>query len=193
MKLPQIVGIAGTNGSGKDTLGALLHDKKGYDNVSLSDILRAELDKLGKEHTRENLSGMSKQIRDAEGDSAMADRALTYWSETGTGAGLCITSIRTPGEAKAIQDAGGMIIWVDADDKRRYERVVSGARARVTDTISFDEFMEQHHREMTPTEKGGGLNAGAVREIADVFIENNYDTLEEYEAFLREYFELDEL
>ena len=85
------------------------------------------------------------------------------------------------------------MIWVDADDKRRYERVVSGVRARVTDTISFDEFMEQHHREMTPTEKGGGLNAGAVREIADVFIENNYDTLEEYEAFLREYFELDKL
>lgn len=191
MKLPEIVGIAGTNGSGKDTLGSLLHTRKGYDTVSLSDILRAELDRLGKEHSRENLSGLSRQIREAEGDGAMATRAIATWHTSGNGKGLCITSLRTPGEAEAIQASGGMIIWVDADDVRRYERVVSGARGRVTDLISFEDFMEQQHREMVPTEKGGGLNMAAVRDIADVFIENNYDTLEEYEAFLGKHFELD--
>lgn len=192
MKLPQIVGIAGTNGSGKDTLGALLHKKLGYDVQSLSDVLRGELDKLGKEHTRENLSGMSRQIREAEGDGAMSERAIVSWREADHGSGLCITSLRTPGEAKAIRAEGGVIVWVDADDRRRYERVVSGARGRVTDTISFDEFMEQQRREMTPSEKGGGLNMGAVRDIADVFVENNYDTIDEYETFLRQYFELSE-
>ena len=45
MKLPHIVGVAGTNGSGKDTLGELLQAKSGYKAISLSDILREELTK----------------------------------------------------------------------------------------------------------------------------------------------------
>ena len=51
MKLPKIVGVAGTNGSGKDTLGRLLHELLDYKNISLSDILRAELDRLVTEAT----------------------------------------------------------------------------------------------------------------------------------------------
>lgn len=43
MKLPEIVGIAGASGAGKDTTGHLLA-KFGYKFTSLSDTLRAELD-----------------------------------------------------------------------------------------------------------------------------------------------------
>lgn len=43
MKLPEIVGIAGASGAGKDTTGHLLA-KFGYKFTSISDTLRAELD-----------------------------------------------------------------------------------------------------------------------------------------------------
>lgn len=191
MKLPTIVGIAGTNGAGKDVLGALLHERCGYDNISLSDILRAELDRRGQEHSRENLSGLSREIREQEGDGAMSRRVITEWQDNGDGRGLCITSIRTHGEATTIQQAGGVIIWVDADPKTRYERVTAAGRGRgATDDLSFAEFMEQQEREMTPTAKGGGLNMAAVRECADVMIDNNFATKEAYENYLIETFEL---
>lgn len=41
--MPEIIGISGTNGAGKDTLAALSHEKEGAEHVSLSDILRREL------------------------------------------------------------------------------------------------------------------------------------------------------
>lgn len=43
MRLPEIIGISGTNGAGKDTLAALRHEKEGAEHVSLSDILRRKL------------------------------------------------------------------------------------------------------------------------------------------------------
>ena len=80
MKLPRIVGVAGTNGSGKDTLGHLLAER-GYTTVSLSDILRHDLDEQGLPHTRENLNHQSKKIRDARGDAGVALRALEVHAE----------------------------------------------------------------------------------------------------------------
>ncbi len=189
MRLPNIVGIAGTNGSGKDTLGVLLERERDYVNISLSDVLRAELDELGLPHTRENLSARSAQHRATGGDGAMMDLALDRFQVEDRG--ICITSVRTPGEAEALQSAGGTMVWVDADQRIRYDRVVNGARGRgATDEISFQEFQAQDAAEMTPSEQGNGLNAAAVRDRADVFVTNEFASLEAYEQYLREFFQL---
>jgi dephospho-CoA kinase len=187
MKLPRIVGVAGTNGSGKDTLGDLLSIECQYNVVSLSDLLREELTRQNKPHTRKNLSGLSAQIRQVEGDGAMTNRVIQTYDTSEKG--LCITSIRTPGEAQAVKDSGGVMIWVDADPSIRYQRVVSGVRGRLTDTVSFEEFIRQEEAELTPTVAGGGLNMASVKKISDRYLENNFATLEEYKQFLREYFE----
>jgi dephospho-CoA kinase len=187
MKLPKIIGIAGTNGSGKDTLGELLRQECGYITVSLSDILRAELTRRGQEHSRENLSGLSNELRQTYGDGVMTRRVFEHY---GIDTKLCITSIRTPGEVDEMQKVGGVLVWVDADEQVRYERIQSGGRGRgATDAISFEEFQEQQAREMTLTAKGGGLNMAAVREKADIILENNFASLDAYQAYLRDYFE----
>lgn len=186
MQLPGIVGVAGTNGSGKDTLGELLQKKFGYHMVSLSDVLRTELTRQGKPHTRENLSGLSQQIRTAEGDGAMAARTL---AEHG-GEKLSITSIRAPGEVAEIQKAGGVVVWIDADPRIRYERIAAAARGRVDDTVSFEEFLRQERAEMNPTEQGGGLNMQGVKDAADTTVMNEFATVEEYRAHLVKVFEL---
>ena len=186
MKLPKIVGVAGTNASGKDTLGELLA-ARGYTVVSISDTLRAELRKDGLELTRENLSGRSQQIRAAEGDGAMAQRTI---AAHGGGNGLVITSVRTPGEAGAIQAAGGTMVWIDADQRVRYDRIAGAHRGRAEDMVSFEEFVRQEAVEMTPSQQGGGLNMLGVKEIADVTIDNNFASVADYEEHLRAVFEL---
>lgn len=187
MKLPSIVGVSGTNGAGKDVLGDLLRAEKGYTVVSLSDILRDELTRDGLEHTRENLSGLSRQIRQAEGDGAMAQRTIKKHRDKD---GLVITSIRTPGEADEIQSAGGIVVWVDADPRVRYDRLAAARRGRVTDEISFAEFQDQEASEMTPTVQGGGLNMAEVKNKADATIVNQFKTLADYQNHLRSLFEI---
>lgn len=185
-KLPPIIGVSGTNGAGKDYLATLLHERVGYQSVSISDILRAELTDQGKPHTRENLSALSKQIRDADGDGGMVRRVFAKYGHNK----LCITSVRTPGEAREIQQAGGTMVWVDADPHVRYARIVGGARGRVDDQLPFEEFEAQQRAEMTPSAQGGGLHMAAVRDIADMFIDNNFASLDEYRAHLIELFDL---
>lgn len=179
-----IVGVAGTNGSGKDTLGDLLSVEFDFTTVSLSDILRAELDKLGMPHTRENLSNHSKRLRDSEGDGAMAVRALTthrYSTHR-----LCLTSIRTPGEVDTVHQAGGIVFWIDADPKIRYARITSRAGIRAaTDLLSYEEFLQQQEAEMKPSKQGGGLHMDGVREKADRVIRNEFPDVEVYKEHLR--------
>lgn len=181
--LPKIIGVSGTNGSGKDTFGRLLHEKYGYHTISLSDVLRAELTLLGRPIDRQNLSSLSQEIRHAEGEGGMVVRAIAMWQQTGVGEGLCLTSIRAPGEAETIQQQGGQVVWVDADPAVRYARVQAANRGRqLEDNLSFEEFMQQQAREMTPSESGGGLNMAGVKAIADHEIINDFDSLAEYEA-----------
>lgn len=188
MKLPRIVGVAGTNASGKDTLGHLLAER-GYHTISLSDILRHDLDEQGLPHTRENLSHQSKKIRDAHGDGGMSKRAIDLHQDKD---GLCITSIRTPGEAEEIKKQGGIVIWIDADRRVRYDRIMRAHRGRLEDQVTFEQFAEQEDAEMTPSEQGGGLNMGGVKAIADIKIDNTFETVESYSQHLIEQFELSE-
>lgn len=187
MKLPAIIGVSGTNGAGKDVLGDLLREERGYTVVSLSDILREELTRDGLEHSRENLSGRSRQIRQAEGDGAMSKRTIEKHQDKH---GLVITSIRTPGEAEVIQDSGGVVVWVDADQRLRYDRLVDARRGRVTDEISFEEFCKQEASEMTPTSQGNGLNMAGVKSRSDVTIINEFSSVAQYQEYLRSFFEL---
>ncbi|QHN42361.1 AAA family ATPase [Candidatus Mycosynbacter amalyticus] len=186
MKLPRIVGVAGTNASGKDTLGHLLAER-GYTTISLSDILRHDLDEQGLPHTRENLSHQSKKIRDAHGDGGMSKRAIDMHYDKD---GLCITSIRTPGEAEMIQQHGGVIIWIDADRRVRYDRIMRAHRGRLEDQVTFEQFAEQEDAEMTPSEQGGGLNMGGVKALADVYIDNTFEDVDSYSRHLIEQLEL---
>lgn len=187
MKLPRIIGVSGTNGAGKDVLGDLLRDERGFTVVSLSDILREELTRDGLEHTRANLSERSRQIRAAEGDGAMSRRIIEKYADKD---GLVITSLRTPGEADEIHAAAGIVVWVDADQRVRYDRLTAANRDRVTDQISFEEFQNQEAGEMTPTARGGGLNMAGVKAKSDLVIINEFESLTVYQDHLRQLFEL---
>jgi len=185
--LPEIIGLAGTNGAGKDTLGDLRYETQGARKVSLSDILRHEADKRELSHTRENLSSISREWGSLMGAGALSLMTLRNFTETRTEteSGISIVSIRRPAEAEAIQEAGGVILWVDADRRLRYQRILHANRGRVDDMVSYEVFCEQEDREMVPaSDDPAALNMAGVRDRADIHLINEFASEEKYRRYL---------
>lgn len=194
MKLPEIVGIAGTNGAGKDVLGLLLAELENYHFVSASDLLRDELRRTGVPLERANLAALSQRWRQESGDEGILTvKAMDqYEQERDTYDGLAIVSLRHPEEAQRIKEHGGVIVWVDADQRHRYERLQAGSRGRAEDHLSFEEFQAAEYREMhpDPAAEPGALNMKGVHDLADITIENDFPTIEAYHDYLIERFAL---
>lgn len=195
MKLPEIIGIAGTNGAGKDTLAELRLERQNARLTSLSDILRAEATKRGLNHARENLSSISTEWGRSFGAGALSLMTIrNYWdTHTDEETGLSIVSVRRPAEAEVIQSEGGSVLWVDAPRKVRYQRILDRLRksGRITDAVSFKEFRAQEDREMNPESDNPFVpNMAGVREIADLHLENNFKNEKKYKDFLVDEFEL---
>lgn len=192
-KLPEIIGLAGTNGAGKDTLGDLRFARHNARKVSLSDILRVEADERGLSHERANLSAISTELSAKLGAGALSTMTILNFQETRgeNESGLSIVSIRRPDEGRAIQDAGGALFWIDADRELRYQRVVAGNRGRIDDVVTFEEFCAQEDKEMHPrNDDPFALNMAGVRDIADVHISNEFDSREAFEKSLIDRFGL---
>lgn len=190
MKLPEIIGISGTNGAGKDTLAEIRHNLTGAEHVSLSDILRLELDKRNLPKTRSNLEDLSAEWRRETGDyGTLATRTIEdYMGRKAVGAaggGISIVSVRHPDEARRIQENDGKIIWVDGDPLGRYTRIQLANRDRIDDEITYSMFCEDEEREKAvAAEDSSRISVHDVEPLADMHIENNFDTRAEYIDYL---------
>lgn len=177
----KIIGIGGTNGSGKDTLAHLLVEQHGYLFVSVSDILRQEVIRLDLPVERENTRRVSAEMRRAHGSGVLIDMAVSQYKGLEPHAhGLAIASLRNPGEADRVHELGGRVVWVDASPKVRYLRIESRLRSP-EDHKTFEQFLAEEHAEM---EHHGGdgatLNMSAVKKLADVYINNDTDNIEDF-------------
>lgn len=194
MKLPKIVGITGTNGAGKDTLGELLAELKQYKFVSLSDIMREELTRQGVPHEREHMRALSTRWHKEFGAGHLSRRTIEKYveeEEIEGYKGLAIGSIRRPSEVDVLKSEGAVIIWVDADRRVRYERIMGAGRGRVTDQKSFEQWCAEEDAEMTPPPGDeDALNMNGVRALADITIDNHFDSFEAYRDYLIKEFEL---
>ena len=138
-----IIGLTGTNGSGK-TLTADHLRAKGFDFHSLSDEIRKELERLGRPATRENLIDMGNRLRGEFGPAVLAERVKERLRPDHH---YVIDSIRNPSEVESLRRSGDFhLLHLDAPPDVRYERV----RQRGGDRLpkSREEFIEQEQREV---------------------------------------------
>ena len=176
----KILGIAGTNGSGKDSVGKLLADKHGYLFVSVTDILRDELQRRGLPTEREHMRNLSAEWRRESGLGVLIDKAQElFLAQNNAYKGLAIASLRNPGEVDRVHELGGKVIWVDADPRVRYERVAG--RGRVDDNKTFEQFLAEEEAEMKHSGDAATLSMGDVKSRADIKLANNFETLDEFE------------
>jgi cytidylate kinase len=184
----KIIGIAGTNGSGKDSVGHVLADRHSYLFVSVTDLLRAELNRRGIQVDREHLRELSAEWRREYGLAVLVDRAIEEYNKLkGQYVGVAIASLRNPAEADRIHELGGLVLWIDADAHIRYERIQNNAEARARageDAKSFEEFLAEEDAEMQSTGDAATLNMGEVKKRSDILLDNDQTDLKEFQNFI---------
>ncbi|MGF7229148.1 MAG: AAA family ATPase [Candidatus Saccharibacteria bacterium] len=180
----KIIGIAGTNGSGKDAVGQLLAEHCNYLFISVTDIMREELTRRSLPSERENMRALSAEWRREFGLSVLVDRAVETFNQTGDRyAGVVMASLRNPYEADRVHELGGTMVWMDADPKIRYDRVQNSKRAgRIDDHKTFAQFTSEEMAEMHGTGDAASLNMLAVKERSDHVVVNDSSDLAKLEA-----------
>ena len=190
----KIIGLAGTNGAGKDSVGALLADRYGYFFYSLTELMREECRRRGIPITRENTRTISAQWRRESGSLAiLIDRSMEVFEQAGGFTkykGFVMSSLRNPGEVDRLHELGGSLLWIDADPRLRYDRIQKNAASRGRageDDKTFEQFQQEEYDEMHPPAGADAavLNTAAVKDRADIFVTNDGDTLDSLDAALR--------
>lgn len=175
----KLIGIGGTNGSGKDTLAQILVEM-GWMFVSGSDILRQELKKRHLPIERENLSSLSSEWRRKYGLGHLIDKTVeVYAPKSARYKGLVVSSLRNFGEANRIHELGGSVVWVEAPVELRYQRIYSRQRS-TEDQKTFEQFLAEEQAEKEHTGDEATLNWQGVKDRADFFITNDSDNIDDF-------------
>ncbi len=173
-----LIGITGTDGSGKGTVVDYLVAYHGFVHYSARSILVDELKRRSIESTRANMRVVANEMRAEYGNDYIVTHSLEKIKTVGTERAI-IESIRTLAEAETLKSHGGILIAVDADQKCRYERVQS--RRSETDKVTFEEFAAHEALEENDPDPHG-MQKRKVMQMADFSIMNDG----EVEALYRE-------
>lgn len=170
----KLFGLAGTAGSGKDTVAELICEMFDMHNYSTSDFVRActrFLFDLSPEASpiRDQLFMVATQLRELN-QATTVQMGVLQAKERGIERQI-ISGIRSIGEMKALKDAGGIMIAVDADPYVRHQRITSRARDAESKR-TFDEFLKQDTYENEGVAKGDMRGIRYVIEESDIVITN---------------------
>lgn len=168
-----IIGITGTNGSGK-TVACKILERKGFQRYSLSDVIREELATIGRPASRENLIAEGNRLRADFGPGELARRICRKLHPDQN---YVIDSIRNPREVRALREWGEFqLLRIEAPRELRYERVRARGGHRMP--ASLEEFSEQEDRELQSSD-ATRQQLRATWSEADETLDNS-GTLEEF-------------
>lgn len=162
-----ILGVTGTNGSGKGTVVDYL-EQKGFRHFSVRKYIEEEIVRRGMPIDRVSMNVVGNDMREKHG--------FDYWDQLfykdlGDYAGDAVfESVRNLASAKELKSRGVVLCAVDADKKLRYERIVK--RGTSTDHVTFQQFCEQEDKEMNASEVWD-MNVFGVMKMSDFVIHND--------------------
>jgi dCMP deaminase len=165
-----ILGVSGPYGAGKGEAVAFLRERSFYP-LSLSDVIRDELQRRGLAETRERMIETGNALRTAGGPAVLAERLIAQLLPDRN---YVIDSIRHPAEVEALREAanGFRLIWIDADEATRLERLCS--RGRGGDPVTLDALRSLEGRELR-SDDPAAQQLLAVQQRADFQLRNDGD------------------
>ncbi len=163
---PMIIGLTGKNGAGKGEVAKYLQER-GFQYYSLSDVLREEAAKEGKELSRDVLVELGNRLRGEHGPSILAEK---IFSRLDPEKHYVIDSIRHPSEVQVFRRrADFLLAMVRAPERLRFERLRQRARER--DPRTFEDFVALESRESKSETASDQQLDGAIS-LNDTVIEN---------------------
>jgi len=176
-----IIALTGTNGSGKDTVAELLVSR-GFKRYSCSDVIREHCKKQGINLDRENLIATGNTLREAHGPGYLG-RVVAERIALEKPSNAVVVSIRHPAEVESLKEIKDhfTLLFVDANVRTRYGRIC--VRQNEMDTVDFETFKDQEHREFT----GSGVQQQIlkVKDMANSVLMNDGDLHELKNAIAR--------
>jgi dephospho-CoA kinase len=139
-----ILGISGEIASGKDTVAHYLVDRYGATLFMFSDPLRDILGRLHLVENRENLTRISGIIRKEFGDDILS-KSIAMDAVKDPGPLVVIDGVRRHSDIEAVKGHPEFsLIYVEADMRIRYERIVKRRQNSDDETKTFEEFKKDH-------------------------------------------------
>jgi dephospho-CoA kinase len=168
----RVVGFTGTIGSGKNTVKQIVLKKFNCYHVTLSDVIRGEIEKKKRTLNRVSLQDMGNEMRQKYGNHILAMLAIEYLPRDKEM--IIMDGIRNPGEIEYLKKKFGnnfKLIAIDAPLETRFERIKK--RTDVKEPQTLDEFKQVDSRDKGMGEPLYGQQVGACMKMADFTIENN--------------------
>ena len=175
----KVVGLTGSMASGKEVVKDFLARKYNMWYVSLSSIIRAELEKKKQSFNRLTLQDHGNELRKKYGSHILTKLAVEYLQKDKEL--IVVDGIRNMGEASWLKQQFGrdfVLVAVDAPQNLRFERICS--RNRPTDPKTWEEFLEVDKRDQGDGEPEYGQHTGQCIKEAD-FVITNDGSKEEFE------------
>lgn len=154
MNNKQLLGVVGTNGSGKSTFCNYLKTK-GFFIVSLSDVIREYVNSQNLEANRNTLTEQANILKQQHGLDYCAQK--TYKNVMHSNHNRAVfDSIRHPLEIAFLKEKKVTLIGVETSLERRYERIK--LRQHKTDFVTYETFKEQDKKEALGESFGQSIN-----------------------------------
>lgn len=161
-----ILGLAGEIASGKGTIAKYIVERYHGKSYRFSTMLRDLLDRLYLEHSRENMQTMSTMIRQSFGEDIMARVMVEDIKKESTDV-IAIDGVRRLADIKYLRHLPGFkLAFIEADMKRRYERIVQRGENPDDKEKTLEEFEREHKQESE-------LQIKDLRKNADLIINND--------------------
>lgn len=175
--MKQVIGVVGPIASGKGVLIRLLQ-QKGYNVLSLSDVVRERTKEWGLPMTRESLQNVGDTLRQKFGSAFLAESAAPYIHKK-PGEKFVIDGIRNPAEVEFLKkEFNAYIIGITASAKKRFELMQK--RGKEYDPKTWEEFQRAEERDRGVGQALFGQQVEACLKLANVILDNN-GTLEDFE------------
>lgn len=180
----KVVGLTGTIGSGKEIAKDFFIKRFNCSYVTLSDVIRGEMERKKRGFNRKNLQDLGNELRKKYGTHILAMLSIEYLSREKEL--IIIDGIRNPGEGEFLRKKFGKnFVWIGIDAPRelRFERAAK--RGKLSDPKTFEEFVAMDERDLGKDEPEYGQQVKACLERADFLLIND-GTIEEFENKLSE-------
>lgn len=161
-----IIGLTGKNGSGKGEVAKFLMER-GFHYYSLSDVVREEARRQGREVTREILIATGNDLRSQHGPGVLAEK---IFERLDPDKHYVIDSVRHPSEIQILRRRSDFLLAnVNAPEEVRFERLK--ARGREKDPQTLQEFIAVEKREASSANASDQQLDHAIH-LSDVTIDN---------------------